>query len=137
MSGGRSTVALKQGKKLGSQAGDISSIHSAGHAFVEKFIIECKFYKSLNYDSLIKGSGNLVKFWERNKADAKTYGKLPILIGKQNHFPIVVCLSREAMEELQIVNYVAHFQNIDMYVVFWDDFLTYRTPYSKRKRVRL
>ena len=60
MSGGRATVA--KGKVR--QAGDITAVAPEGHAFVDTFFIECKSYKNLSLDCLIKGKGDLIDFWQ-------------------------------------------------------------------------
>lgn len=123
MSGGRSTVAMKKGTKLSAQAGDVSSIHSLGNEFIDRFMIEAKFYKTLNYESLIKGKGNLLAFWQRATHDAKLHGKKPLLIAKQNHFPIVVCLSKAGIRHFRITKIKLKVYEADMYVILWDDFL--------------
>jgi hypothetical protein len=90
MSGGRATVALKQEETLVNQAGDISSIHPLGHAFIDIFIIECKHYQRLQISSFVLGTGGtLQKFWRDTVKDAKKYKKDPILIAKQNHLPVM------------------------------------------------
>lgn len=95
MSGGRATVALQQGITLSSQAGDITAIHSSGQAFIEKFYVECKSYKTLNIPNLITGSGgNFIKFWTEADSEAKKYNKLAFFIAKQNNFPILLCMKK-------------------------------------------
>lgn len=138
MSGGRSTVAMKKGVKLSAQVGDISSIHKLGHDFTERFMVEAKFYKSLNYDSLIKGNGNLVTFWQRAREDASTHDKIPMLVAKQNHFPIVVCLDDAGVRALRLVSVKARFHDFELNLVLWDDFLKISPKVlTRRKRVRL
>lgn len=123
MSGGRSTVAMKKGVKMSAQVGDLSSIHELGNKFTNEFMIECKFYKKLDYDSLIKGNGKLLEFWERAKADAKLHDKKPILIAKQNHFPIMVCLSKAGMRAFRLARSRARFDYHDLYLITWEEFL--------------
>ncbi len=91
MSGGRSTVAAGRGKRLVAQAGDISCIHPIGAPLTDKFYLECKSYKDLEYKGLITGKGHLVKFWCETVIQARNYGKLPMLIAHQNQQPTVVC----------------------------------------------
>lgn len=95
MSGGRSTVAFAKGKRLAAQAGDISSIHPVGAKLTETFVLECKFYASLDYTGLLTGKGNLAKFWDILRGEGKRYSKLPFLIAKQNRQPTTVCLSSD------------------------------------------
>lgn len=135
MSGGRSTVALKGGDKLGAQAGDISSVHRLGHAFIDQFVVECKFYKSLNYDSLIRGKGKLLDFWDRTRADSKKYGKKPLLIAKQNLFPTVVCLDRAGMRTLRITNEKMRINEFNLYIMLYEDFLEINPTVMRRVRL--
>lgn len=136
MSGGRSTVAMKTGKgKLGAQAGDISSIDAAGHAFIEKYMIECKAYRSLNFESMIKGKGFLVDFWNKAVEEAVTYGKKPMLVGKQNNYPIITCLDSAGVDDLKVRPLLrVRLYEEDMHILFWDDFLKHK---PNKRRVRL
>jgi hypothetical protein len=102
MSGGRSTVARRKGVSLATQAGDISCIHPDGHRLTNKFYIECKHYKDLNFLGLLKGTGYLVEFWLETKQQAQRYQKLPMLIAKQNLLPTMICLSTEGASQLQV-----------------------------------
>lgn len=135
MSGGRSTVSLKSGKKLAAQAGDISSIHRLGHLFIEQFIIECKAYKDLNFDTLIKGTGNLIDFWKRVSKDAEEYNKKPMLIAKQNHFPIVVCLNKQGALYFSKKDIKIKVLDYDLNIMLWKDFLNVNPIVMRRVRL--
>jgi hypothetical protein len=100
MSGGRSTVAAAKGKRLATQAGDISCIHPAGQPFANRFLIECKFYADLGFQGLLTGTGHLVDFWLTTRREANRCGKLPLLIAKQNHILPLACLERSGIELL-------------------------------------
>jgi hypothetical protein len=100
MSGGRSTVAHARGKRLATQAGDISCIHPIGHAFTSKFLIECKHYADLNFLGLLTGKGHLIEFWLEASRQAFIYGKLPLLIAKQNRMLAMTCVCREGAKLL-------------------------------------
>lgn len=93
MSGGRSTVAAKKGKRLAAQAGDISCINPLGSSLTDKFYIELKFYRDLGFPGLLRGTGNLAKFWNETKLQALKYGKDPLLIAKQNQCPAIACFA--------------------------------------------
>lgn len=97
MSGGRSTVAAKRGKRLAAQAGDISCINPLGSSLTDKFYIELKFYKSLDFAGLLKGTGNLAKFWIETRKQAQLYRKEPLLIAKQNQCPAIACFAWSAI----------------------------------------
>ncbi len=90
MSGGRATVARKRGKDV-QQSGDITAVHPEGHAFLDRWYVECKHYKDLSLDAfLVKGTGPLASFWKKACDEAKHYKRSPMLICKQNGWPILV-----------------------------------------------
>lgn len=103
MSGGRSTVAFKRGKRLATQVGDISCIHPAGQYFIESFAPECKFYASLDYQGLFTNKGKLLSFWDEINIQAKRYTKSAFLVAKQNRMPVIVCTDRSGMWDLGLV----------------------------------
>lgn len=139
MSGGRSTVAMKKGDKLASQAGDISAVHEMGHKLVNEFYVECKTYKTLNLESFIKGKGKLIDFWKHAVKDAKQYGKEPILVAKQNLYPTMAVMTAAGVGRLSMKGLVKIKVTLDdgpaMFIVLWDEFLN-RDP-RKLLRVRL
>ena len=87
MSGGRATVAAaKNGDKLlRRQAGDITATAPEGHPLTDLYYIEAKAYRDLELTAFILGGkGVLAGFWSVIQEEAKRYGKLPMLICKQN-----------------------------------------------------
>lgn len=93
MSGGRATVRRYAGKKTEDQAGDLCSIAPQGNAFLSKFVVECKHVKNLNIPSaLFTGTQELATFWRQVSRDAALAQKRPLLIARQNMFPIIVLL---------------------------------------------
>lgn len=90
MSGGRATVAHRKGVKLTTQGGDISAIDPDGAVLTDRFCIELKFYKDLDFQAFLMGRGKLQRFWEQATRDAERYGKEPMLIAKQNQYPTLV-----------------------------------------------
>lgn len=126
MSGGRSTVAAKSGKRLAAQAGDISCIHPLGAPFIEKFMAECKHYRDLEFIGMLSGKGNLVKFWNTARLQAELYGKFPLLIAQQNRHPTFACLSGNGADILGLLER-DHFVNrdYDMRVINFEVFLKY------------
>ena len=124
MSGGRSTVAAKKGKRLAAQAGDISCIHPCGHNFISKFYVECKAYRDLRFAGLLTEKGELVEFWNETRKQAKSYGKLPLLVARQNQLPPFVGLCSNAVVSLNLWKAdIIHARNIDLHIVMFDDFL--------------
>jgi len=105
MSGGRATVKHKTGKANVTQGGDICAVDPAGHALVGPFAIECKFYRDLKLDtSFIRGYGPLIVFWREAVHMAKRQGKIPMLIAKQNGWPVLLVLNGKGAEELYLTD---------------------------------
>lgn len=124
VSGGRSTVASRKGKRFANQAGDISSVHPAGHALIDAFVIECKNYKDLRIAGLLTKTGKLVEFWDTLKQEAQHYEKLPMLIAKQNQLPVMVCLTAAGVAGLDLYRHrTLCAPRLDMHVVLFNDFL--------------
>lgn len=95
-SGGRATVHGKKGKGLEHVAGDICAIHPDGKPLTDQFFLEAKHYQNPEWHKFfLTASGPVQAFWEKLTEQADSYQKFPILIVKQNMYPIqVVCLSR-------------------------------------------
>jgi hypothetical protein len=127
MSGGRSTVSFNKGKRLAAQAGDISCVHPSGAPLIEKFMIECKAYRDLNYVGLLTRRGRLVEFWLEARRNANRYSKMPLLIAKQNQQPTVVCLPAKGLALLGVEPLItAH--HLRMHMVLLENFLETAKP---------
>lgn len=123
-SGGRSTTAFKKGKRFSDQAGDICSIHPIGRPLTDRFLLELKHYRNLNFTGLITNKGNLVEFWAKAKQQAAQHKKLPMLIAKQNSQPVIVCLTKEGAEALAIkLKCILTVPRINFYVFLFEDLL--------------
>jgi hypothetical protein len=134
MSGGRSTVAFKAtGKKLSAQAGDVSSIHRLSHQFIDTFLIEAKSYRTLNFESLIKGKGNLITFWQATCREARRHNKLPMLVGKQNNYPVIVCLCKNGIKMFCPPKVIV--ADYDLNIILFEDFLKISPRLVKRIRL--
>lgn len=125
VSGGRSTVAAGRGKRLAAQAGDISCIHPIGAPLTDKFYLECKSYRDLEYKGLVTGKGHLVKFWCETVIQSRNYGKLPMLIAHQNQQPTILCLSSEGRVKLGLEpeDFVLIAPRLDLRAMLFEDFL--------------
>ena len=92
-SGNIATIGLSRGKRLDKLTGDISSIGGEGEELTRNFMVECKFYKDLEYDSLIFNvNRGICGFWNKLVKDAKKFSKLPMLIARQNRRPTLIGL---------------------------------------------
>lgn len=100
-SGGRATFISRAsgGTKLAAaQAGDVTAIDLAGFPLASQVVIECKFYKRLQItEGLVKGTGYLAQFWQRVCDEARTYGKQPVLVAKQNLLPALLIVRADSL----------------------------------------
>lgn len=89
LSGGRATVAHRKGVVV-RQDGDICAVAPEGHAITDLLFVECKHVKRLQLgEFLVKGTGLLDLFWTKCKEQAKRSNKIPVIIAKQNQWPIL------------------------------------------------
>jgi len=94
ISGGRATQRNKKGEQIRTQLGDICAVDPLGNGLTDKYFIELKHYKDLEISSfLLRGTGLLASFWLKASAEAAKYNRLPLLIARQNNYPIFVLLS--------------------------------------------
>lgn len=131
MSGGRATVAFKKGKRLATQAGDISCISPIGERFISRFAPECKFYANLDYVGLLTGKGKLLDFWSEISKQAERYGKHPIMFARQNRLPTVVCLTHSGMIDLGLSDpyTIIISRPYDLYIFDLDRFFEITVPF--------
>lgn len=126
MSGGRATLGMREGKAHAASAGDVSAIHFLGAKFIEHFYVECKFYKDLQLKNvLFNGPSKLMTFWKDAAFEATVYKKLPLLIAKENHVPILVVLSSEGRDFFNGVDgaMTAHLPTHDAFIYDYNLFL--------------
>lgn len=103
MSGGRATLqSRKKGVQFEAQSGDISAVHSLGHALLSKFVVECKFYKELDLPMTLYGSsGKIGEWWEELLSQCEKAGdKLPLLIAKENRREELVLTTANGLDFL-------------------------------------
>jgi hypothetical protein len=137
MSGGRATVARGAVR----QAGDICAVAAEGHSLTDRFYIEAKFYRDLAMPAFfLDGTGTLAKFWNKTVTEAAKYKREPLLIAKQNQYPAMAIMDRDALG-LLTRHYV--WPRIELWpqqaqcivICRFDDLLD--APYAKTSRVRV
>lgn len=130
MSGGRATVNIKKGGENVTQLGDISMVDASGTWLIDKFVVECKFYKSLSLSSLIYGTpkdSSIMGFWMELAKISNTSKKLPMLVGKENGRKPLVAVANIFVSELQkrgieIPNFTLY-TNYSLCLFDFEDFL--------------
>tara|TARA_Y100000310_G_scaffold345655_1_gene467792 strand:+ start:11330 stop:11836 length:507 start_codon:yes stop_codon:yes gene_type:complete len=124
MSGGRASVKFKKGGKNLTQVGDITCIDKLGSLLTDKYVIECKRYKSVKWNALIYGvpqKGSIIEFWKQVRKDAKKAKKHPMLIVKENgRETMVCCLSPHS----QLISLISSNEFCFFDVFKFSDFLT-------------
>jgi hypothetical protein len=112
MSGGRATVRSKKGQKTASGQGDITAVAPEGNRLTDRFVIECKHYKTMGLDQHIYGQGPLADIWDKLRKECGDT-KRPMLIFKENRRPILVGLDFKCLGLVCLV------------AVFWSDLHLY------------
>jgi len=96
MSGGRATVHHRRGVVV-RQGGDICSVTPEGHELTDYWFIECKHVKRLALDQFaVKGTGPLAQFWKKTQREAYKYNREPMIIARQNGWPVLVITKPDA-----------------------------------------
>lgn len=102
ISGGRATVAHRKGK-LVRQAGDLTAVSPEGHALTDRWYIECKNVKDIQLlKFLVKGFGLLARFWNKCQQEASRYNRDPVIIFKQNGWPVLLMARRDVFVDLKL-----------------------------------
>jgi hypothetical protein len=130
-SGGRATTAMKSGKKLSNQVGDLSCIDQLGSKFINTFAVEIKFYADLDFKGLITGKGKLLEFWDEIKKQAADHKKFPLLIARQNRIKPIVCVSFSSLALLGFGEYdtILISRPFDLCLLEFDRFVREGTPF--------
>lgn len=95
MSGGRATLQRRAGRRNQQQVGDVCSIDALGERLTSVFVLECKNYSNLRWESFLRGNvspGTIAAFWTQCARDATACGRLPMLICKQSQLGEFVLL---------------------------------------------
>jgi len=136
-SGSRFTLALKQGREL-AHGGDIMPAHELAFAFLDRFIVEGKFYRDLQLAAYFCFRGKFLQdIIDKTAAQAKASNKDYLIIAKQNNMPAVVITNQPAGTiilaslyrlrsiELALAHHVMHGRD---FVCRFDDFLNFINP---------
>lgn len=122
------TATSSKNRLRPNQAGDIGTVSSGGAWFIDSFYIECKHYKDLNIRSLLTlaMSDTLYGFWLDTYEKAESYGKVPVLIAKQNHVPTLFCTTPTGSERLfgfstNNIHPISIFPRADMLAYLFDE----------------
>lgn len=120
MSGGRATVRNRKGNIQVRQSGDITAVAPEGYEFADTWYVELKHVKKLALDQFcIKGTGPLANYWKIAMREAKRYNKEPMIIARQNGWPILVITRRGMLKTPAPVIQMRH--GCDVY--FFDDWM--------------
>lgn len=134
MSGGRATLQLKRDVINLTQSGDMTAIAPEGFALCQQCLFEYKSYRDLDIDSsLLRSRGRLRHFWFDTVKAAEKYGKVPVLVAKQNLFPVLLVCPRDcqvftAGKMLDVIQW-------DATVYIFEEATRVRLPRVKIKRL--
>ncbi len=91
MSGGRATLQLRKDIINQTQSGDLTAIAPLAYVLCQSCLFECKSYRDLQLmQGVFKDTGKFKKFWIDTVEAARRYDKIPVLICKQNQFPVLL-----------------------------------------------
>jgi hypothetical protein len=126
-SGAHATQKNKAGKES-KMYGDIMSIDPAGEFLTNKFVIECKSYKTYDLEKfLFQDKGLIQEWWNQVVGDSLKADKDPMLIFKKNNSPIIILLYDEYLTDIDEFELnIVHHDNI--YLCTLDLFLEYIKP---------
>ena len=132
MSGGRATVQFDAGKINMTQSGDVTAIGLDAYKFCEVTFVEVKHYKNLDIArGFICDSGTLSKFWKTCYREAKKYNKAPLLIAKQNLYPVIAITDEVA--DVFSVRPIIVLNNWNANVYLFEEATAYIQPPMKRR----
>ena len=124
MSGGRATIGLQKGISRKTQTGDISAIHQLGSNLIKNFLIECKSYRDLQVANFVFEKPSILgKFWDKLVKDSKVVGKIPLLIAKQNRFPIFIVTTNQFRGLVSIIPIPIFKTRKDLDIYLLDDWI--------------
>jgi hypothetical protein len=90
MSGGRATLQIRRDLVNKAQSGDLTAISQEAYEFAERTFFECKHYRDLGFArGFICQTGTVWNFWQKACNEAERHIKTPVLIARQNLYPIV------------------------------------------------
>lgn len=104
------------------QAGDICSVAPEGHEFCNRYYIECKHLKNLDFPGLLRDTGKLSKFWVQTCNRAGDRQQKPMLIAKQNSVPTIICW-QEIWENVDHISVSWGDEKYDFHIYQFDDIL--------------
>tara|TARA_R100001143_G_C3356875_1_gene132981 strand:- start:2750 stop:3286 length:537 start_codon:yes stop_codon:yes gene_type:complete len=139
MSGGRATQSPDP-ERVKAVSGDICAVRQEGFALCRDFFIECKFYKDMQFVSLLgyKREFSLIELWKVCLVESEKYEQVPLMIAKQNRIAPVLLTNRLGAETLKpkcsprCISYVSSYQGIEgceAYIYDMEEFLEKTRPY--------
>lgn len=95
-SGGRATQRKKRGVTTNGQDGDISSTDPTSSLFTDKFVMECKRYKSIKIWNIISNKPCPFRdWWFKLKEQATSVSKRPLLIMREDRQSILCAMDAD------------------------------------------
>lgn len=88
-SGGRFTRARFS---AASMAGDIVATDALGNALIERFVVECKDWRSLEFHLAFYREVDIIKAWRKVRNEAYSTKRFPMLICKEHRRPLLCIL---------------------------------------------
>ena len=129
-SGAKATMHKKTGGHYANQTGDIVSLDDDGFRLMKHFVLECKHYKEINIPGpLYRTKGGIPGWWKKVKMEAFDVDREPMLLMKQNNRPILLGLTFEGIEILELEKHIAlSYPQDDLHILQFNTFLNHADP---------
>lgn len=104
MSGGRANLRSRRRREgeFSAQAGDITATHALGDLLIRLFCVDAKNYKDFEFEKLaFCSTAEVGKAWIKTQEEAARFGKIPLMVLKQNNKDDVVCTDRRGRQILR------------------------------------
>lgn len=93
--------------------------------------IECKKRENWTFEQLLKGTGEVLKWWEQSVKDAKRVGKKPMLIFSKNYFPDLVMIEYEEFMNIFSKKVTYIYLNNGLVVFLFEEILKINPKYFR------
>ena len=127
LSGGQWTAAAQRQTQRG-EPGDLGANHPAAFEFLDKFVIECKHWKSIDLIDVIWRGHDLYKAMVKVQKEADSVGRNWMLIARQNLRPTLLFFPVPTEYDYEPPCSWHKLFNGTVYLVKFEDFLKEADP---------
>lgn len=112
--------------------GDLMGQHPTAIKFFDRFVVECKFWKDIQFLRFLEGEGDLYEAMQKVKKEAASQSKMWWLVVRQNHRKTIVLMPIGAAVGIsKAYGYNVPFHQIHsggVMMFYFDEFLKLTSP---------